>query len=196
MGASVAAAVAASLCCILPILTAVTGIGVLAAGARFEIWRPYLLGVTGLLLGAGILLAYRDRKKACAPGSLCATRPVSRWNVIVLGTLTALVAGLAAFPYYSGAVAQAVVGKPTPTRTVKPTALATVTFRVPDMDCPACAVSLSATFQKLPGVADAKLDVDSREAVVTYDPRAQNIAALEKVISSAGFHVASSEPHS
>lgn len=96
LGASIVAAIAASLCCILPILTAVTGLGVLAAGTRFEPWRPYFLGVTGLLLAGGFVLAYRDYKKACKPGSVCATRPLSRWNFIALGAVTALVIGLAA----------------------------------------------------------------------------------------------------
>lgn len=173
-----------------------TGLGFLAAGAKLEPWRPYLLGVTGLLLGAGSFLAYRDHKKACAPGSLCATKPMGRWNVLALGTLAALVAGLAAFPYYSGAVAQAVVGTPAPSNTVRTAALTTTAFQVPDMDCPACAVSLSAAFRKLPGVADAKLDVESRKAVVTYDPAAQSIVSLEQVINNAGFHIASSEPRS
>jgi copper chaperone CopZ len=63
------------------------------------------------------------------------------------------------------------------------------------MDCSACAVSLSATLRKLPGVSDAKLDVDGRKAVITYDPSTQSIPALEKVITEAGFHIAS-EPHS
>jgi copper chaperone CopZ len=191
LGASIAAAVVASLCCILPILTALTGIGVLAAGAKFEHLRPYFLGATGLLLVGGFLLAFRDYKRACKPGSVCATKPLSRWNFIALGTVAALVVGVAAFPYYSGAVARVVVGKSVPSGTVGAASLTTVTFRIPDMDCPACAVSLSATFQKLPGVRDAKLDVSSRQAIVTYDPGAQSIAALEKVISDAGFHVAS-----
>jgi copper chaperone CopZ len=190
LGASVAAAIAASLCCILPILTAVTGFGVLATGAALEKYRPYFLSVTGLLLTGGFVLAYRDYKEACKPGSVCATKPMNRWNFIALGTVAALVIGLAAFPYYSGAVTHALVGAP-PNNTVGSGALATVTFQVPDMDCPACAVVLAATFQKLPGVTDAKLDVDNRKAVVTYSPGSQNIATLEKVISDAGFHVAS-----
>lgn len=189
-GASVAAAIAASLCCILPILTAVTGLGVLAVGTRFEPWRPYFLGVTGLLLAGGFLMAYRDYKKECKPGSVCATRPMTRWSFIALGIVAALVIGLAAFPYYSGAVTHALVGN-TPNNTVSSGVLATVTFQVPDMDCPACAVVLAATFEKLPGVTDAKLDVDNRKAVVTYNPGSQNIATLAKVISDAGFHVAS-----
>jgi copper chaperone CopZ len=189
-GASVAAAIGASLCCILPILAAMTGAGAIATGVAFEKWRPYLLGITGLLLASGFLLAYRDQKKACAAGSLCATKPMSRGNHIALGILAAGVAALAAFPYYSGAVAQMVVRPPGLAHSASSVALSTVAFRVPDMDCPACAVSLSASLRQLPGVADAKLDVSSRQAVVTYDPATQNVAALEKVISDAGFHIA------
>jgi len=195
LGASVAAAIGASLCCILPIVAAVTGAGAIATGVAFEKWRPYLLGLTGLLLAGGFLLAWRDHRKACAAGSLCATKPMSRWNRIALGILATGVVALAAFPYYSGAVAQIVVRQPGPAHSVSSVALSTVAFRVPDMDCPACAVSLSATLRKLPGVADAELDVDSRKAVVTYDPSTQNIAALEKVISDAGFHI-DTAPHS
>lgn len=189
LGASVAAAIGASLCCILPIVAAVTGVGVLAAGATFERWRPYLLGVTGLLLAGGFLLAYRDHRKACVSGSLCATKPMSRWNFMALGIVALLVIGLAAFPYYSGTVAQAVVRQDGPSGSVGSAALVTATFRIPDMDCAACAVSLSASFRRLAGVADAKVDFDSRRAVVAFDPDQQNFAAFEKVVSDAGFHV-------
>ncbi|HYL15885.1 MAG TPA: cation transporter [Terriglobales bacterium] len=191
LGASVTAAIGASLCCILPILTAVTGVGVLATGAMFERWRPYLLAATVSLLGAGFLLVYRDRRKACAPGSVCATRPVTRWSLISLCAVGVLAAGVAAFPYYSGAVARALIGEPPSNGAAASTALATVTFQIPDMDCAACAVSLSTTFRRLPGVAEAKLDVDSRKAVVTYDPAAQDVPKLRRIISEAGFHIAS-----
>lgn len=193
-GGSLIAAVAASLCCILPIVAAITGAGAIAAGAVFERWRPYLLGLTGLLLTGGFLLAWRDHKRACAADSLCATKPMSRWNRIVLGMLATGVVALAAFPYYSGAVARMVVRQPGRVHSVSSAALSTVAFQVPDMDCPACAVGLSAAFRKMPGVVDAKLDVDTRKAVVTYDPGAQNVAGLEKVISDAGFHIAA-PPH-
>jgi copper chaperone CopZ len=195
LGGSLIAAVAASLCCILPVLAAVTGAGAIAAGAIFDRWRPYLLGLTGLLLAGGFFLAWRDHKKACAPGSLCATKPMGRWNSIALGILATSVVALAAFPYYSGAVASLVVQQPGPAPAVASADLSTVAFQVPDMDCPACAVALSAAFRKLPGVVDAKLDVDSRKALVTFDRSAENVAALKKVITDAGFHIAA-EPHS
>ncbi len=195
-GGSLIAAVAASLCCILPVLAALTGAGAIAAGVVFDQWRPYLLGITGSLLAAGFFFAWRDHKKACAPGSLCAIKPVGRWNRIALGLLTIAVVALAAFPYYSGAVARLVVPQPGgPAPAVASANLSTVAFQVPDMDCPACAVALSAAFRRLPGVVDAKLDIDARKATVTFDPGAQSVAALKKVFDDAGFHV-TAEPHS
>ncbi len=187
--ASVIAAVGASLCCILPIVAAVSGLGVFAAGVSFEKWRPYLLGLTGTLLAAGFILAYRDYKKACVPGSLCATRPMSRWNFLALGFVALVVFALAAFPYYSGTVAQAVAPQARPSIPVGSTSLVTATFWVPDMNCPACATSLTTSFKRLPGVADAKVDFDGRKAVVTYDPSKQNFAAFEKVVTDVGYHV-------
>jgi len=185
---AVAAAIAASLCCILPIVAAATGLGVIAAGAAFEKWRPYLLGVTGLLLAGGFLVAYRGRKAACAPGSLCAATRVRRWSLVALGLTAALALGLAAFPYYSGAVAKVVLGAPGSVRSQTSGRVVKAAFRIPDMDCPACAVSLSAALRKLPGVLDVNLNVDTHRAVVTYDPASQSEAVLEKAISSAGFH--------
>ena len=194
-GGSLIAAVAASLCCMLPILAAVSGAGAIAAGAAFDRWQPYLLGLTGLLLAGGFLPAWRDRRKVCAADSLCATKPMGRWNRIASCVLATGVVALAAFPYYSGAVARLVVREPGPPSAITSADLSTVAFQVPDMDCPACAVALSAAFRKMPGVAEAALDIDSRKAVVTFNPNAQNIATLKKVITDAGFHIAA-EPRS
>jgi mercuric ion transport protein len=189
LGASVIAAVGASLCCILPIVAAVSGLGVFAAGVSFENWRPYLLGLTGTLLAAGFILAYRDHKRACVPDSLCATRPMNRWNAFALGFVAVVVLALAAFPYYSGTVAQAVAPQVRPSISAGSTSFVTATFWVPDMSCPACATSLTTSFKQLPGVADAKVDFDSRKAVVSYDPSKQNFAAFEKVVTDVGYHV-------
>ncbi|MGQ9635344.1 MAG: DF family (seleno)protein [Bryobacteraceae bacterium] len=186
-GGSVVAAIGASLCCILPIVAAAGGAGVLAAGAAFEKWRPWLLGVTGVLLAGGFLLACRDHRKACESGSLCASRPMSRWNFLALAVVALLVIGLAAFPYYSGTVAATVIRHGGQTVSGGSAALVTVAFRIPDMDCPACAVSLSAGFRRLPGVADANVDYGTRRAVVTFDPAVLDPAALKQAVTQADF---------
>jgi mercuric ion transport protein len=96
--ASVLAAAAASACCIGPVVAAVLGAGALgAASTRLEPYRPWLLGVTVVLLGAGFVSAYR-REAECADGS-CA--PASRRSArIVLWIAAVVVALLTAFPYY------------------------------------------------------------------------------------------------
>jgi hypothetical protein len=108
MAGSVIAAIAASLCCTLPIIFALTGFSILGASAYFNTLRPYLLVVTFALLGLAFYYAYRPlpQQSACAPGTACAP-PVSwRSARIVLWLVTALVIAMAAFPYYSGPVAE------------------------------------------------------------------------------------------
>lgn len=106
---SVFAAMVASFCCILPIVFALTGFSILGASALFEAWRPYLLGLAFGLLGIGFYLAYRPSKQRCAPGSACAMPGTNRAGRMVLWAVAAAVALFAAFPYYSGAVADFVL---------------------------------------------------------------------------------------
>lgn len=190
LAVSVVAAIAASLCCILPIVAALTGLSLLSAAVWAEKSRPLLLGATGVLLGAGLWLAYRDYRKACAPGSLCATGKPQCWSVIALAVLAAAVIALAAFPYYSGRVAQAVAPQPAAQQAAPGTPTATAVFSIPNMDCPACATTLSANLRRAPGVLDARIEFEGRKATVTYDASRQNVAALEKIVTDSGFQVA------
>lgn len=104
---SVIAAFGASLCCTLPIIFALTGFSILGASAYFDSLRPYLLVATFGLLGFAFYYAYRPvPQTACAPGMPCAAR-VNRGSArIVLGLVTILVIAMAAFPYYSGPIAE------------------------------------------------------------------------------------------
>jgi hypothetical protein len=103
---SVLAASIASFCCILPIVFALTGFSILGASALFDAWRPYLLGLTFGLLGLGFYFAYRPRREQCAPGSACVMPATNRSGRLMLWLATAAVVLFAAFPYYSGAVAE------------------------------------------------------------------------------------------
>ncbi len=187
LGSSVIAAFAASLCCILPILAAATGLAALEAAASFERFRPYLLALTGVLFLIGVGVAYRDSRRSCKTDSVCVTKPVSRWNILALSVLGVLILALATFPAYSGRVAEVV----TPRAPLKQITGQTTTasFLVPDMDCAACAISLRAAFERLPGVASATVDYPTRRANIIYDPRQQKPEVFSKIVSKSGFHV-------
>ncbi len=105
VGASLLAAVAASLCCVLPIVFALGGFAIVGASAFFESLRPYFLTATFVLLCVAFYLAYRKPKQVCEPGSACARPRVTRFGRIGLWIATVFVIASAAFPYYSGPVA-------------------------------------------------------------------------------------------
>ena len=50
--ASVAAAIGASLCCLGPTLAVILGLGTFGLASAFEVARPYLLVLVGVLLAA------------------------------------------------------------------------------------------------------------------------------------------------
>ena len=96
---SVVAAVAASACCLGPVVLSVIGAGALGAASRwFEPYRPWFLGATAILLGMAFMTTYRREPATCTDGS-CA--PSSRRTAkVVLWVAAVLVGLLAAFPYY------------------------------------------------------------------------------------------------
>jgi hypothetical protein len=103
---SIFAAILASLCCVLPIVFALTGASILGASAIFAAWRPYLLGATFGLLGVGFYFAYRPGKEQCAQGACCAMPAAKRSGRLMLWLASGAVLLFAAFPYYSGPVAE------------------------------------------------------------------------------------------
>ena len=94
-------ALAASSCCVLPLVLFSVGvsgawIGNLTALAAYQ-W--VFVVITLACLAAGFYLVYRKPQVACADGEPCA-RPLSgRLTKIVLWIATALVASAIAFPY-------------------------------------------------------------------------------------------------
>jgi len=98
----VTAAVAASLCCIGPLVLVMLGIGgAWAANLRvLEPFRPYFLAAAVVFL----LLAYRriyhaPVAAACTPGSLCALPHTNRVYKALFWMVALLIALAVSFPY-------------------------------------------------------------------------------------------------
>src|SRR6266446_5950896 len=101
---SVVAAIAASLCCIGPLVAVLLGAGSLAAASGLQRWRPAFLGVTFVLLAVAWYLTYRKPKaEACGEGAACAARPAAKGSKVALWIATVLAIALAALPLYAGA---------------------------------------------------------------------------------------------
>ncbi len=64
MGAGLLAAIAASLCCITPVLAVLGGLGGIASTFSFlDPLRPYLIGFTAIILGYAFYIAYKPKKE-------------------------------------------------------------------------------------------------------------------------------------
>jgi len=177
------AGLAASLCCIGPLLSLGLGLGSFAASAWFAQWRPVLLAFTFVLLGLAWWLTYRRPKIDCADGT-CARLPgkaarISLW----LGTLVAL--GSAIYPSLPAAnhqinTAAVTVGD------------ARLSVLIPSMDCPPCAAGIQASLSRAPGVKQAAVNYDTKAAILVYDPSVTNRDKLLALIDASGFPAARS----
>jgi mercuric ion transport protein len=94
-------ALAASSCCILPVLLFSLGIGGawIANFTQLAPYKPYFILATLGVLGAGYWLAYRGSKLACADGAACARPLPNRLVNTVLVVATVLVIVAYAFDY-------------------------------------------------------------------------------------------------
>lgn len=100
--ASVMTALAASACCIGPVVFSLMGAGALSvASTKLEAYRPWFLAATAVMLAGAFYAAYRPMATECDDAGQCA--PQSRRTARVLVWIVAVVAAiLVAFPYYIG----------------------------------------------------------------------------------------------
>jgi mercuric ion transport protein len=96
-------AVAASSCCILPLV--LFGLGISGAWianlTQLAPYQTYFIAATAACLGGGYWLLYRSRRVGCADGEVCA-RPLPRRIVnISLIAATILIAGALAVDFFA-----------------------------------------------------------------------------------------------
>ena len=92
-------ALAASSCCILPVVLFSLGISGAWIGNFTQLapYQPYFLAATAVFLGTGYWLVHRASKRACAEGEACAGPLSNRLVRIVLVVATVLVVAALGF---------------------------------------------------------------------------------------------------
>ena len=63
----------------------------------------------------------------------------------------------------------------------------TVTLSVPTMDCPVCPITVKKALSKVPGVSQAEVDFEKRQATVTFDDAKASVKALTSATEDAGY---------
>ena len=183
---AVVAAVFASACCLLPLVLGGLGLSTLSIAAMFESVRPYFLGITALLLGAGFYLAYFRRPEA-ATGSASATegRMSRQLGRPTLWVATLAVAALAFFPVYAPIFAGDRTSVQSPLENPQSEVLI---LRVEGMTCQGCAAAIEQELVQVSGVQSAAVSYERAEARVILDPASRpNDGRLLRAVEKAGF---------
>jgi mercuric ion transport protein len=178
-------ALAASSCCLGPLLLAALGAGGAGAFAAMASLRPYILAVTLALLAAGFYLTYRRPRAAAGDACGCERPRASRAGRVGLWVATALVLLLAASPtLLAKALDRPAKAATSEARTER------LTIVVKGVDCQACAVPLRGALAKVGGLHDLALDVPTQTATVTYEPAPGRAEAYVAAIDGLGYEAA------
>ena len=180
------AAVAASLCCVTPLLALLAGSSSMAANFS---WiapaRPYLIGLSIVVL---IFAWYQQLKPAskvvdcnCEP----ATKPAflkskSFLSIVTIGAIVMMTFPLYAKMFYPKAKSQVV-----------PIAIINnkeqVNFNIEGMTCEACEEHVNIELSKVKGVVAYTTSYANKNSTITFDKSTADIKKIEAAINTTGY---------
>ncbi len=202
---AVIAAVAASLCCLGPLVLLALGVGGawMSSLTALEPYRPVFILITFSFLGYAFYRIYRKSgAEECQPGSYCANPKSNRLNKIVLWIVTVFVLVLLAVPYaapllfsnQSGTESSSPISginnpilctdcaSPVESGQVK-----TLVLKITGMTCASCQVTVRKSLARLEGVIQAEVNLKEKSALVQYDQAKITPGKLMKTTTDAGY---------
>lgn len=193
IGTSLLTAIAASLCCMTPVLALIAGTsGIASTFSWIEPFRPYLIGLTILVLGFAWYQKLKPQKEIdceCETDDLPAGKAGKTKFIqskTFLGIVTAFAIVMLAFPYYSGIFypntdKQIIV--------VDESDIKTTEFKISGMTCASCEEHVNHEVNKLNGIISSKASYENRNAIIEFDKTKTNETEIEKAINSTGYKV-------
>jgi copper chaperone CopZ len=191
LGAGLLAALAASLCCITPLLAVLAGLGGVASTfAWLEPLRPYSVALTVGALGYAWYQQLNPAPAAGACGCAVEAKPSLMQSKGFLGIVTMVAALLLAFPYY-GAKLYPAPSVPVATSAAAPV-WQTAYYRIGGMTCDACAKHVEHAVQQVPGVQAVRVSYAQGSAQVRFDASKSPAAQVAQAINGTGYRVMAS----
>jgi len=183
VGGAVLAALAASSCCLGPLVLAALGLGGAGVVSALGAYRPFLLAGTAALLAAGFYFTYERPREGPEDTCGCERPRAGRAGRVGLWLATLLVVLMAAAPPMLArwsATSHGSIG-------TLPGNVEKATFGVPGIDCEACAVPMRAALAKVGGLHDLRLDVPAQRVTIAYEPAPGRLAAYVDAINDLGY---------
>lgn len=191
-GAGLLVAISASLCCITPVLALISGTsGIASAFSFMEPVRPYLIGITVLVLGFAwyqklIPIAVGTKKEMECACDEDEKKPFMQTKTF-LSIITVFAALMLAFPYYASVFypkteKQVVIVSSNNIKEAK--------FNVSGMTCTGCEEHVKHAVNALPGVLNVTANYEEGTAVVKFDESKTSKETIIDAIDKTGYKVA------
>jgi len=180
---AISAAIAASICCLGPLI--LVGLGFSGAWignlSGFERYRSLFMLITfGFLVFAFYKVYAKPKADCCETDSYCANPKADKINKIALWSVTVLVIGMLISPNVIGAFASK-------SATTQPVTTKRVVLNIEGMTCAACSVTVSKSLKRVDGVQEANVTLTPPEAVVTFDPAKVKVEQLIEATKNVGY---------
>jgi mercuric ion transport protein len=186
IGTSLLTAITASLCCITPVLALLAGTsGIVSTFSWIEPFRPYLIGLTILVLGFAWFQKLKSKKEIDCE---CETDQKSKFiqTKTFSGIATVFTLVMLAFPFYSeifypNTQKQLMV--------VDKSNIKTTEFKIKGMTCSGCEEHVNHEINKLSGIVISKISYEIGNAIIEFDKTKTNQAEIKKAINATGYKV-------
>lgn len=191
VGAGLLVAITASLCCITPVFATLAGIGGIASSFSWmEPFRPYLIGLTILVLGFAWYQKLRPRTQEEIECACEEDEKPSFWqSKKFLGIVTVFAVLMLAFPSYSG-IFFPDNSKGDKVIVVKENDILNAELSIKGMTCTGCEHSVNAALNNSEGVLEASSYYESGIATVKFDQTKVSVDQLATNVEEAtGYKV-------
>lgn len=186
MSVGIFSAIAASLCCITPVLALIAGSGSLASSFSWiEPARPYLIGVTIAVLGLAWYLKLKSQPKddcGCAVNE----QPKFLQTKTFLLLVTIFAGLMIGFPSYAKVFFQKNEKKAI---AIKEAKTHTAELIIRGMSCAACEERVNHAINKLPGIIESTVSYKSQNAIVKFDLFKTSLNDITDAVNGTGYKV-------
>jgi copper chaperone CopZ len=192
IGAGLLSAIAASLCCITPVLALIAGSsGIASTFSWMEPARPYMIVITVLVIGFAWYQKLKPRTKdeiACA----CEEdeKPKFLQSKKFLGIVTVFAGLMLAFPYYSHIFFPKTESN---VIVVQSDNIVQANFEISGMTCQGCEEEVKHEVSQLPGFIEAQVNHETGKATVKFDKSKNSLEQVVSSINATGYKVVKQE---
>ena len=193
VGMGILSALAASLCCITPVLALMAGTsGMAATFSWIEPFRPFLIGITALLIGFAWYLKLKPRTQEEIDCECEEDEKIPfMQSKTFLGIVTLFAGLMLAFPYYSNAFYPKTEATASAIFQEKPTQK--LVLDIKGMTCSGCEAHVEQAAKKVEGIRKAKASYAEGKAEIEFDPAKTNHEKIIEAVKTTGYKITASK---